>query len=345
VIRHPIFVVGMPRSGTTLLSAMLDAHSQIAISPETHFYTRCQPSASAPSVRLEETWERLLQQPGVQDMRFAEDELQRIWEGVRDAADSTPPDLLRALLSAYARRSDAEAWGEKTPDHLAHVPEILGDFPRGVVLSIVRDPRDVCLSLRGLPWNHDSLLESAWTWRRYAQRTERYAEAFSSRFREVRYERLLDAPEVLLRELLDWLGASFEEAVLAFHRQGDGPADAGREPWKEKTARPLDPANKEKWRDRMGPAERWAVQAVAGRALRRKGYGAEPVALDGAFLKDLVALGVRTTQSVVTRMRRRWRTPSRDADDHRPTWIRRQQADLNGSGPVDTDGPSREERG
>lgn len=327
MIRHPIFVVGMPRSGTTLLSAMLDAHSQIAISPETHFYTRCQPSAPSPSSRLAETWERLRQQPGVQDMGFSEDELQDVWQTVRGRPAAAPRDLLRGLLSAYAGRRDAEAWGEKTPDHLAHVPAILDDFPRAVVLAIVRDPRDVCLSLRGLPWNHDSLPESAWKWRRYARRTERYAETLPSRFREVRYERLLEAPEALLRDLLGWIGAPFERAVLEFYRQGDGPADETREPWKEKTARPLDPENKEKWRDRMGSAERWVVQVITGRYLRRKGYAPEPVALDGAFLRDLFALGHRTARSVGTRIVRRWRTPSRDADDHRPTWMRRQEAD------------------
>jgi len=326
VIRHPIFVVGMPRSGTTLLSAMLDAHSQIAISPETHFYTRCQPSAVASSARLEETWDRLLQQPGVQDMGVRDADLEEVWREVQAQPAPVPSDLLRALLTTYADRSDAEAWGEKTPDHLAHVPTIFDDFPRAVILAIVRDPRDVCLSLKGLPWNHDSLPESAWKWRGYARRTERYTELFPSRFREVRYERLLDSPETLSRDLLDWLGAPFEEAVLAFHREGGGPVDAGREPWKEKVARPIDSANKEKWRQRMGPAEQWVVQALAGRYLRRKDYTPEPVILDGAFVRDLVAVGARSVHSVLTRIRRRWQTPSREEGDHRPTWIRRQRA-------------------
>jgi len=327
----------MPRSGTTLLSALLDAHSQIAISPETHFFTRCQPSAVAPRERLEETWDRLLQQPGVQDMGVREADLDAVWQAVRAQPSAAPSDLLRALLTTYAERAGAEAWGEKTPDHLAHVPTIFDAFPRAVVLAIVRDPRDVCLSLRGLPWNHDSLPESAWKWRRYARRTERYAELFPSRFREVRYEHLLDAPETLVRDLLDWLDAPFDEAVLAFHRQAGGPADAGREPWKEKAARPIDPANKEKWRERMGPAEQWLVQTIAGRYLRRKGYRPESVPFNGAFVRDLGAVGARSARSVLSRVRRRWHTPSRADEDHRPTWIRRQRAVGNDSRQDETD--------
>ena len=326
MIRHPIFVVGMPRSGTTLLSAMLDAHSQIAISPETHFYTHCRVSASSPKAELDETWKWLRQQPGVQDMDFSEAELQKIRRELRNEPTAAPPDLLRALLTTYADRNGAEVWGEKTPDHLAHVPEIFEDFPQAVVLSIVRDPRDVCLSLRGMPWNYDSPLESAWKWRRYAQLTERYSKTYPSRYREVRYEHLLEDPELLLSRIVEWLGAPFEESMFRFHRRGEERGDLTREPWKEKAARPLDPANKEKWRDRMGPAERWAVQVITGRYLRRKGYVPEPVTLDGAFLRDLFALGRRTVRSVGTRIVRRWRTPSRDADDHRPTWMRRQEA-------------------
>jgi len=326
VIRHPIFVVGMPRSGTTLLSAMLDAHSQIAISPETHFYTHCQPSATDSNGRLAEAWEWLQQQPGVQDLGLSKDELERIWRGVSTAPSAAPPDLLQALLSTYAERTGAEAWGEKTPDHLAHVPEMFEDFPRAVVLAIVRDPRDVCLSLRGLPWNYDSPPESAWKWRRYARRTERYAELFSSQFREVRYEQLLETPERVLRDVLNWIGAPFEEGVLSFHRGENSRAGLTQEPWKRKAARPIDPSNKEKWKGQMSPAERWIIQEITGKYLRKKGYEPAPVALDGTFWRTLIEIGGRSIRKIGSRIARRWRTPSRDAGDHRPTWIRRREA-------------------
>ena len=325
----------MPRSGTTLLSAMLDAHSQIAISPETHFYTHCQPSASDPDARLVEAWERLRQRPGVQDLGLSDDELERIWRGVRAAPAAGPSDLLRALLSAYAQRTGADVWGEKTPDHLAHVPEIFEDFPRAVVLAIVRDPRDVCLSLRGLPWNYDSPPESARKWRRYAQRTERYADLFSSRFREVQYEQLLETPDRVLRDVLNWLGAPFEEEVLAFHRGENSRAELTQEPWKRKAARPIDPSNKEKWRRRMGPAERWIIQQITGKYLRKKGYEPAPVALDGAFWRNLIETGWRSISKIGSRIVRRWQTPRRKAGDYRPTWIRRQQADSEEAGGID----------
>ena len=325
MIRHPIFVVGMPRSGTTLLSAVLDAHSQISISPETHFYTRCR-SASAPAEPLRRVWARLQQQPGFRDMAFSDDERRRVWERLRDRPDPTPPALLRAVEETYAERSGATAWGEKTPDHLPHVPTLLRDFPDAVALAIVRDPRDVCLSLRGLPWNQDTLPESAWKWRRYAQLTEQFADDYGDRFLEVRYEDLLSAPEKTLRRVLDWLDAPFEDELLSLHRRGAGPADPEREPWKEKADRPIDPTNKEKWRGQMGPAERWGVQVVTRPLLLAKGYPAPPVPLTRAFFRNLGDLLLRSLKDLATRLLRRWRTPSREEGDHRPRWIRQSDA-------------------
>ncbi|MFB6247299.1 MAG: sulfotransferase [Salinibacter sp.] len=325
-MRHPIFVVGMPRSGTTLLSAMLDAHPGIAITPETHFYTRCRSSADAPAAALRETWARLRQQPGVQDMAFGEAELAGIWETVRAQGTPDPSALLRELGTSFAQRAGAAAWGEKTPDHLPHVPDLLADFPDAVVVALIRDPRDVCLSLRGLPWNQDSLPESAWKWRRYARLAHRYRHDVPSRFREVRYERLLEAPDAVIRDLLDWIDAPFDPSVLSFHEHHPGPADADREPWKGKVHQPIDPENKAKWRNRMGPAERWVVQRIAGRWLQKWGYPTPPVPLNRAFCVDLGVVVARSLRSIGNRMLRRWRTPSRPAGDHRPTWMRRGEA-------------------
>lgn len=325
-MRSPLFVVGMPRSGTTLLSAMLDAHSQIAITPETHFYTRCR-SAEAPEAdTVEEVWECLRQQPGVQDMQLTDAERRRIVERAQQVDRPGPPALLRALGTTFAERSGAAVWGEKTPDHLAHVSALLRDFPSAAVVCIVRDPRDVCLSLQGVPWNRDSLPEAAWTWRQYARASERYRDAFPHQFRELRYEELLTRPEALLRDVLRWLEVPFEERVLAFHQYSSGSVDAGREPWKAKTQRPLDPSNKEKWRDRMSDAERAVVEWIAGAVMDANGYPRPPITVDASFGKDLARLLIRTARTIGQRWWKRMTVPRREAGDHTPDWIRQQSS-------------------
>ncbi|PSQ75749.1 MAG: hypothetical protein BRD35_08205, partial [Bacteroidetes bacterium QH_7_62_13] len=211
--------------------------------------------------------------------------------------------------------------------YLDHVPAILEDFPDAVVLCIMRDPRDVCLSLRGMPWNRDSLPESARKWRQYARLTEQYKRDYPTHFRKVRYEDLLGDPERIMRGILEWINASFDPAVLSFHERGSGLVDARREPWKQKAQSPLDPRNREKWRTEMGPAERWVVQQIAGKQLENQGYPVPPVSRDGSFLRELLSILTRTGWMIGRRIFRRWATPSRHPDDYRPAWIRRKDND------------------
>ncbi len=324
-VRSPIFIVGMPRSGTTLVSAMLDAHPDIAISPETHFYTRCRPPGGS-AATVDEMWHCLRQQPGFGDARFSAAEQAEMQARIdRGCPSPQPADVLRAVEEVYAERYGAEAWGEKTPDHLQHVPTILQDFPDAAILVVVRDPRDVCLSLKGLPWNRDTLLESAWTWRCYAQATQSYRERFSEQVRWVRYEDLLDDPASVISDVLSWLEAPSDpdllDTVLHFYEQSGSPADAGREPWKRKTRRPIDPSNQEKWRTQMSRAEQWAVQRLTGPALREMGYDASALRLTPDLWGDLLRLGVDTLAAILRRFARRW-AGARASSDYRPDWLR-----------------------
>lgn len=305
---------------------MLDAHPQLSIAPETHFYTKCRSEDCRDDASLDELWHCLQQQIGVEDMHLTEEEEQHIWGRLEQMGAPGPSDLLRALCTTYADREGAIAWGEKTPDHFAHLPKIMREFPEAVVLCIVRDPRDVCLSLQGMPWNRDALPESARKWKAYAERTDRYREEYPDRFRCVRYEDLLDEPERRMREILTWIGAPFDERVLSYYqRKKQGPVDAEREPWKAKTRRPLDSTNKEKWRTQMQEGERWVVQLLTKPQLLEWGYEVPSVSIGPGFVRDLVRVLFRAVRTVAGRIIRRWRTPPRESGDHRPTWLRRKQ--------------------
>lgn len=332
-MRYPVFIVGMPRSGTTLLSAMVDAHPDVAISPETHFYTRCRwkrgpavlPGGTGRERPVEEVWACVQQQPGFGDADFSDAEVEAMERRIFASASPRPADVLAAVESVYAERADAVGWGEKTPDHLRHVPTIFRDFPDAVVVAIVRDPRDVCRSLQDLPWNRDTLAESAWTWRRYARLTHRYRLDYPERFRMVRYEDLLDTPEAVVHDVLRWMEAEVDaevlDRVLRFHERESGPANREREPWKGKTRRPIDPSNKEKWRTQMPPAERWIVQRLTRPLLGDFGYDAPPVALGPAFWQNLAEVLLRTARTLWNRLQRRLTPSGGSGDDYRPEWM------------------------
>lgn len=320
--RRPIFIVGMPRSGTTLLSSLLDAHPDLVVAPETHYFTRCWTGEEVhDSADAERMLDRLFQQPGVHDMGFSDREKTQIYERVRTTDHPTHADVLGAVLEAFADRSDATIWGEKTPDHLRFIPEIARHFPTAGFVALVRDPRDVSLSLRTMPWSRGTLPAQAWTWRSYAALIERYANEYEDQFIRLRYEDLITDPDRELRALCTKLNLPFHESMLRRNRTESGAFDADREPWKEKSGRPIDPSNKGKWRTDMPDDERIIIDVIAGRWLTTYGYDRPPIewrpSLIGRILRRLGIAALRWGRRTVQNLRR-GRTLR---DDASPQWM------------------------
>jgi hypothetical protein len=311
----------MPRSGTTLLSRMLDAHPDVVMSPETHYFTRCYTGSPVQdrddALRM---LNRLFQQPGVHDMRLTEEEQAAIRDRVRQGRAPTHGDVLRAVVEAFAARDDgACVWGEKTPDHLRFVPEMARQFPEAVFIAIVRDPRDVCLSHQSVPWNRDTLPEQAWTWRTYADRIQQYRADYAERFHDLRYEDLLVDPKQVLRDMCDRLHLPFDDRMLAFHQQDERSLDADREPWKQKSRRAVDPSNREKWRTQMPDADRVIVEAIVQDRLAAFGYPRSDVQMHPTLIAQILR---RLWQAALRALQRMYRRAIRSTrDDAAPTWM------------------------
>src|SRR5579885_528706 len=145
----PFFIVGCPRSGTTLLATLLDRHSRICVPPETHFFY------------FERDWELFSKgdpvsdldayrkiNPRINDLRFDNEKISRLLGG----GSPGPKAFFEALMADYTERAGKKRWGEKTPDHLLKLDSILGHFPEAKIILITRDGRDVVDSLRRMPW-------------------------------------------------------------------------------------------------------------------------------------------------------------------------------------------------
>ncbi|WP_263785483.1 sulfotransferase family protein [Salinibacter grassmerensis] len=321
VPRHPVFVVGMPRSGTTLLSSLLDAHPDLVIAPETHYFTRCWPGGTIDSwADVEQMLARLDQQPGVHDMALSDAEWDAIRDQLRVLEVPTHGDILRVLIETYAARSGVPAWGEKTPDHLRKVPEMARQFPNAVFLAIIRDPRDVVLSLQNLPWSRRRTPEQAWTWRTYAALVDRYRTNYKRRFFALRYEDLIETPKACLQDVCAFLETPFYEAMLQPRQREDQHFDADREPWKRKSAREIDASNREKWRAQMPEAERVVVDVITGRWLSAYEYPRPSIRWRPALIgRILQRLGTATLQRA-RRTLRKIRSGRAFSNDAAPRW-------------------------
>lgn len=221
----PVFVVGMSRSGTTLLSRMLDAHSQIAILPETWMYVvldrlGCLEEFSDPwqaPLFFNEVWQNLkhYRDPAARVLALEASQQGR-YQG------PTAP-LLERFGRAYAMSRNAKVWGEKTPAHALWLPQIRALFPEARILFTVRDPRDVLLSYDDR-WDKSErdteyLTSTAALLRHYMNRLLHHPAFPPSQILWVRYESLVMDPGVELEKICHFLGVEFEPAMLGFYRR------------------------------------------------------------------------------------------------------------------------------
>ena len=258
------FLVGCPRSGTTLLSVMLDRHDGLAITPETAFYDEIAPEALAD--RPEEMLARLAAWRRLGELGLRWDDLEAAGWPPASAAG-----LLRAVLSLYARRRGRPFVGEKTPQHWRHARRLLVDFPEARLIWLIRDGRDVVQSLSEMPWWRHGPLAAAELWARSTSMALEIAAEAPRRVLLVRHESVLDAPERTLDEVMGALG------LQAQARQLDGatpsPVVLQRSmPWKGRALGAIDPARRGRWRD-QAPEDWPAVLRVLEPELARLGYG------------------------------------------------------------------------
>jgi Sulfotransferase family len=215
-----LFVVGSPRSGTTLLRNLLHGHSSIALTTyESHFVPGVlrqygpHPQIDSPDeVRafVARFKRGLLYQKGQERGVFcpSDAELAKAIDG-----DSWA-EVLRNLFDLYCDKEMAEAriWGDKTPSYVDHLDLIDSALPNARFVHIIRDPRDQALSERAI-WGK-SLRRSADAWQRRVVRARSSRPSIENRYIELTYESLAKDPETELQRLTDWLGVDFEPAML-----------------------------------------------------------------------------------------------------------------------------------
>lgn len=310
---RPIFVVGMPRSGTTLLAGLLSAHSKISIGPETDYFNM----VWKPLEREKgfEQWDvvanylsRWFQKPTMQPMNLPEEQLLSQFLKAWENQQLSHQVILSTVMAQYAESHRKSIWGEKTPNHFMYVPAIKKVFPEARIVSIVRDPRDVHLSLEKVPWSRGNAFNHAVQWREYQVIAERYQYLYGPSFRQVRFEDLIRDPAAVLRQLTQSLDLPFESDMLKRY-QNETLFDPAKEPWKKQATMPIDPNNQGKWREKLAPDDLGIFSRVCGRYLKRLGYALP----DGAKFVPSKAMSGLDHHSLAWWARTIWRV-SRNRD-------------------------------
>jgi hypothetical protein len=276
---EPVFVVGAMRSGTTLLRLMLNEHSELAIPAESHFLAALFREFAPETVLSGDKLVRALaivaeSKEWKRDYAHTDAELRRaVGDGPLSMAE-----LIDRVFRLETAGTGKPRWGDKTPAYLFRVPDLLACFPSAKVIAIVRDPRDVYLSLRGRDWVGDS----SWEIGRYIAQcgtlVTRWRKRFTpERFACVRYEDLVLEPEATLRFVCRFASLDFEASMLGFHEH----ADENVQDWEleigahTKLLRPMQAADVGRWREARSAGARLhlaQIEALTSDFMTEFGY-------------------------------------------------------------------------
>ncbi len=276
----PFFILGAPRTGTTLLRRILNAHPVVAIPPEALFVYDF---LTAKHVPLETRKRMLCGDPALRswDLRLTEEDL---------APCETMGACLDRLHQKYAESEGKSAWGHKTPGLVLHTNLLSEAFPRARFLHTVRDPRAVANSLKRSSAHRLNVLYGA---ARYARDTRiglDLERREPERARRVRFEDLVTRPLESVTGVCEWLGIDFDPAML--ESLGGGlklDAAETRESHHDNIVRPIDPAIARKWSRQLSSNEISVVESVTGDLMRELDYEST---LDGASPGSGARLGL-----------------------------------------------------
>ena len=266
-----VFVVGKGRSGTTLVRAMLTAHPEMAIPPETHFIVPLSLDGAvvpAPGqVDVGTLVDRLEKHHGFPGMGLESPELRRqlTQRAPRDYAEA-----IRYLFELYALKEGKSRYGDKTPGHVLHIPALSKLFEEARFIHVIRDGRNVMLSNLETDFGPAGIAEGALVWRRLVSEGRRTGRVLGpERYCEVRYEDLLDDPESAIRRLSAFASLDYHDDMLRYSERGSDIVGSAQH------HRNLDlPPTKglRDWRSGM-PAHQVAVfEKLAGDQLEAFGY-------------------------------------------------------------------------
>jgi hypothetical protein len=272
-----VFFVGCPRSGTTLVQRLGNAHPELAVAHETRWIARWYANRIGLTSDGHVTAalvERLPQHARFKAFKMKPEELADVY---RDRELVSYADFVSRLFDRFAARRGKRLAGDKTPDYALHIRTLHELWPRAKFVHIIRDGRDVCLSM--LEWQKGAARFSTWhddprttiaVWWDWHVRLGREAGFVlgPDLYHEVRYEALVADPAGQCARLCAFLGIPYDDAMLRFHegRIRSEPGLDAKKAWRPVTA------GLRTWKAQMPDEDTVRFESAAGVLLADLGY-------------------------------------------------------------------------
>jgi len=185
-------------------------------------------------------------------------------------------DFLRIVMEEVARKQGVDRWIDSTPTNIPHMLHISRDFPEAKFIHIIRDARDVALSLdkhhwsRPLPWDRKrSLLAAGLYWEWIVRKGRKFGAILGPKYMEVRYEELVEQAEPPLKRVGEFLGHDLDYARIRQASVGSvsRPLTAFKEELREGRFAPVG-----RWRNKFAEDQLVWFERLVGNYLMELGY-------------------------------------------------------------------------
>ncbi len=267
------FLVGCPRSGTTLLQAMMNRHSNLLIPPESKIFSAFH---NAPSWIRRKTIRRINSDMGLElDFRFA----------MPTANTVATVDELHRQFAIRTGRRGVSHFGDKTPEHTSRISTIRDVFPNAPIIAIVREGYAVSESLTCVPWLRCDFRGAGVIWRHYMEYISNAIDHGVSNFHIVRYEDLVREPIRVLTNVFQSIEVEPGDVRRCLIPNPDRDRwlfPVREKSWKRQAIDPID-LSKLRMPSDVSEDQRRQIRSACGAMLSRWGYD-DGVDLERGFL-------------------------------------------------------------
>jgi LPS sulfotransferase NodH len=274
--RRPVFVMGCHRSGTNLLyDTLLSAGGFAIYRGYLPVYEKLVPrfgsfADEGNRRRAVETWLRSegFRRTGLDAKKLGAEMMAKCMRG---------GDFIRLVMDEVARSQGTARWAAYNPDSALHMARIKADIPEALFIHIIRDGRDIALSLskmggfQPLPWDRGSrdLLATAQYWKWMVQTARQYGAQMPGDYVEVHYEELVNNPEPTLASVSQFLDHALDYERI--RSAGLGRLSESNSSFREEK-QPSNGTPVNRWRQRLSPKVIAALEACVGDCLEATGY-------------------------------------------------------------------------
>ena len=301
----PIFVVGVQRSGTTLLRLILNSHSEISIPEEARFLTPLLAPRFLNKELDRQDIEKIYNYLKVNEQfQLWNYDSQTFLAKLKAFQSASLAEIINMMFQSYAEAEGKTRWGDKSL-FFGSIEILHQLFPNARFIHIVRDGRDVFSSWRAMEptMKHPSVMALDWKFK--LDSIEKAISGLPEGLTlTITYEELLDNPKEIVKRICTFVKVAFEDAMLDFHKTSHNYIG---EHHSKLIFKAIDNSNKEKWKTKLTPFEIRAYEVLCKKELEKFGYYVSGKAMSAAEILKitsdlLIGLPKRIYQIISARM-------------------------------------------